>query len=106
MVASRRLRIDRPKGSNHPRYPNFVYPMDYGYLEGTQAGDGGGIDVWVGSLARRRVTGIICTVDLQKLDSEMKILVDCAPQEATDILAIHNDGSQSAMLIERPDEGQ
>ena len=25
--------IDRPKGSAHPRYPQVIYPLDYGYLE-------------------------------------------------------------------------
>jgi inorganic pyrophosphatase len=51
------LIIDRPKGSAHPRYPDHIYPLDYGYLEGTTAGDGDGIDVWVGSLADKRVQG-------------------------------------------------
>lgn len=50
LVATSTVRIDRPKGTAHPRYPSFIYPLDYGYLEGTQAADGGGIDVWVGSL--------------------------------------------------------
>ena len=28
------LRIDRPKGSSHPKFPEMIYPLDYGYLEG------------------------------------------------------------------------
>ena len=28
---------------------DFVYSVDYGYLENTTAMDGGGIDVWKGS---------------------------------------------------------
>ena len=42
--------VDRKKGTPHPRYPEMIYPLDYRYLEGTNAGDGGGIDVWFGSL--------------------------------------------------------
>ena len=42
--------IDRPRGTSHPHYPTMVYPLDYGYLENTTSGDGGGIDVWLGSL--------------------------------------------------------
>ncbi len=61
LVAACPLRIDRPKGSSHPRYPSFCYPFDYGYLENTQAGDGAGIDVWAGSLPERSVSAIICT---------------------------------------------
>lgn len=96
------LKIDRPKGTPHPRYPDFLYPLDYGYLEGTTAGDGAGIDVWRGSLPEKQVTAIICAVDLEKRDSETKLLLGCTPQEAHSILAIHNEGTQSAILIERP----
>ena len=48
LIAEHPLVIDRPKGLPHPRFPEVVYPLDYGYLEGTQAIDGGGIDVWRG----------------------------------------------------------
>ena len=98
------LRIDRPKGSRHPRYPSLIYPLDYGYLEGTTSGDKGDIDVWVGSLPKRKVTAIVCTVDLGKRDAEVKILLGCTDKEAQEILAIHNTGSQSAILLERPEE--
>lgn len=91
--------IDRPRGTAHPRFPEFIYPHDYGYLKGTQAVDGGGIDVWVGSLPRQTVTGIICTVDLTKKDAEIKILIGCTPEEAQAILNTHNEGPQSAILI-------
>ncbi|HEX9989125.1 MAG TPA: inorganic pyrophosphatase [Chloroflexia bacterium] len=101
MVAASQIRIDRPRGSTHPRYPDLIYPLDYGYLESTTSGDGGGIDVWVGSLPQRRVTALVCCIDLEKRDVEIKILVGCTQQEAREILAIHNPGNQSAMLIER-----
>ncbi|MGQ9779478.1 MAG: hypothetical protein ACUVRM_06335 [Bacillota bacterium] len=77
--------------------------MDYGYLEGTSAGDGGGIDVWLGSMGLRRVTGIICTVDGKKRDAEIKILLDCTEEENRLILDFLNRGSIRAMLIERGD---
>jgi inorganic pyrophosphatase len=41
----------------------LIYPLDYGYLEGTCGGDGAGIDVWVGLKADKTLTGILCTVD-------------------------------------------
>ena len=104
LVASCPLTIDRPKGSPHPRYPTFVYPYDYGYLEHTQGGDGSGIDVWVGSLPAKTVTAVVCTVDPLKRDAEVKILVGCTPQEAQEIFTIHNGGPWAALLIERPGE--
>lgn len=95
--------IDRPKGSHHPRYPEMVYPLDYGYLEGTQAMDGGGIDVWAGSLPKRDVVAVVCTVDMVKHDAEIKILLGCTLEEQQTVLAFHNDDSdwQSAILIPR-----
>ncbi len=104
LVAACAVVIDRPAGTAHPRYPEFIYPLDYGYLAGTLAADGGGIDVWLGSQPGRAVTGIICTVDGLKRDSEMKMLLGCTAQEALQALATHNQESQAACLIERPDE--
>ena len=102
LVASSRICIDRPRGSAHPRYTEFIYPLDYGYLEGTAAADGAGIDVWAGSLLTRTVTAVICTVDLAKRDAELKILLGCTPEEAQMILQTHNADAQSAILFERP----
>jgi inorganic pyrophosphatase len=102
LVTACSLIIDRPKGSRHPRYPEMIYPYDYGYLEGTQAADGGGIDCWVGSLPDRTVSAVICAIDRHKRDAEIKLLLGCTPAEAQEILAAHNQGSQSALLVERP----
>ncbi len=103
LVAGRRLVIDRPRGSPHPRYPAALYPLDYGYLAETRAGDGQGVDVWLGSLPDRRVTAVAACVDLAKGDVEMKILVACTPDEAGLIVRFHSGGQQSALLVERPD---
>ncbi len=104
LVNTSTLIIDRPKGSAHPRYPDFRYPLDYGYLEGTTSSDGMGIDVWVGSLPEKRMTALLCAVDLEKRDVETKLLLGCTPEEAQQVLAIHNRGTQSATLLERPDK--
>ena len=103
LIATHTLKIDRPKGSPHPRYPPLVYPLDYGYLEGTQSGDGTGIDVWVGRSPSQTVTAIVCTVDLVKRDAELKILLGCTPEEAQTVVSFHSGGSQAAILVERPD---
>ncbi|BEP29186.1 inorganic diphosphatase [Helicovermis profundi] len=41
-----KIKIDRPLGSKHPKYDLF-YPINYGYIEGTIAGDGEGIDAYI-----------------------------------------------------------
>lgn len=83
--------IDRPKGSSHPRFPDIIYALDYGYLEGTTSTDGEGVDVWLGSDQEQRLDAIICTVDLDKCDSELKLLVGCTDDEKVYIERFYNE---------------
>lgn len=102
LIALSRIVIDRPKGTVHPRYPTFIYPLDYAYLDDTTAMDGGGIDVWIGSLASRQLVGVLCTVDHVKRDAEIKLLLGCTPDEmqlACDIL--NKKDQMAALLISR-----
>jgi inorganic pyrophosphatase len=96
LIAANKIIVDRPKGARHPRYPKLIYPLDYGYLENTTAGDGDGIDVWMGSLDRKTLTGILCTFDTIKRDAEIKLLIGCTPQ---DIETIRNFNSQMRTLF-------
>jgi len=90
--------IDRPKGSSHPRYGEAIYPFDYGYLENTTASDGGGIDVWLGSLGSvldkpgtQTLTGILCTFDTLKRDAEIKLLIGCTEADVQIIQEFHKE---------------
>ena len=91
LISSGNIIIDRPKGSVHPRFPNIKYEVDYGYIANTSSMDGGGIDVWLVSLAEKQVNAIICTIDLMKKDSEIKILIGCTDEEIQLIYEIHNE---------------
>lgn len=94
--------IDRPKGTAHPRYPDFVYPVDYGYLENTSSMDGGGIDVWLGSEKERLLDAVMCIVDLTKRDSEIKLLIGCTEQEKELVFQVHNQTQyMKGILIRR-----
>ena len=90
--------LDRPKGSSHPRYPQVIYPLDYGYLENTTSSDGGGIDVWIGSLnslmdkqGAKTLTGILCTFDTLKRDAEIKLLIGCSEEDIQVIQEFHKE---------------
>ena len=100
LVESHTIEIDRPKGSRHPKW-SLVYPMDYGFLQGTRSNDGAGVDIWRGSLADEALTGVVLTVDVLKNDCEMKLLVGCTPDEAETARRVHDDGSQAASLVLR-----
>ena len=102
LVAEHELVIDRPAGTAHPRYPEFVYPLDYGYLKGTASSDGGGIDVWRGT-AGTGVVGVMTTIDLMKRDSEIKILLGCTEEELETVNQVHNETEfMKGILIRRP----
>jgi inorganic pyrophosphatase len=99
LVATSEIVIDRPKGSRHPKRTEAIYPVAYGYLKGTTASDGEGIDVWVGSLDSKMLTGVVCTFDLSKRDAEVKLLLGCTSQEDHDILTFLNMGEMAAILV-------
>ncbi len=102
LLGSGEVVIDRPQGSTHPRYPDVVYPLDYGYVEGTRSGDGQEVDVWRGSLPGASLVGIVCTVDTRKGDTEIKLLVGCTEQEIEAIVRFHDDGDgMSAITVRR-----
>ena len=103
LMVSSRVVIDRPRGTAHPRYPDMIYPLDYGYLADTTAMDGGGIDVWAGSDPARGLDAIMVTVDLMKRDSEIKLLIGCTEEEKQLVWHQHNDSQyMKGILIRRP----
>lgn len=102
LVQTSEVVIDRPKGTVHPKYPDFLYEVDYGYLKNTTSMDGGGIDVWKGTNQEEIIDAIICTVDLLKKDSEIKILIGCTEEEKEKIYRNHNDSEyMKGILIRR-----
>lgn len=101
LVAGHEVVLDRPAGTRHPRYPERIYPYDYGYLKGTCAADGDEVDVWAGSGDRSKLTGAVCTVDLVKNDTELKLLLGCTREEAEAIIGFHDSGPQGALLVWR-----
>lgn len=101
LLANSKIIIDRQKGTAHPRYPDFIYKVDYGYLKDTTSMDGGGIDVWVGT-GDKKIDAIMCIVDLMKRDSEIKILIGCTEEEKQIIYQTHNETEyMKGILIRR-----
>ena len=63
-----------------------------------------GIDVWLGTDAEQKLDAIVCTVDLVKRDSEIKLLIGCTPAEKSYIKSFYNKWPQmGGILIERKD---
>lgn len=101
LVKNSEIVIDRPKGTAHPKFPDFVYKVDYGYLKDTASMDGDGIDVWVGT-DEKKTDAIMVIVDLMKKDSEIKILIGCTEKEKQIIYQTHNETEyMKGILIRR-----
>ncbi len=101
LVSNSVIVIDRPRGSAHPRFPDFIYKVDYGYLKDTASMDGAGIDIWVGS-GDKKIDAIMCIVDLMKRDSEIKILIGCTEEEKMEVYRTHNETQyMKGILIRR-----
>ena len=69
--------IDRPLGSAHPRHPDMIYPINYGYVDGLIGGDGEEQDVYVFGVSGpiRTFTGTVTAVLHRLNDCEDKWIV-------------------------------
>ncbi len=102
LLAKSKIVIDRPKGSIHPRYPQIVYQLDYGYLDGTKSSDNEDIDVWIGRESDKQLNAVMYTVNLVKKDAELKLLIGCTQKEKAYINSFYNEWSQmGGILVER-----
>ena len=106
LVKESKIVIDRPKGTVHPRFADFVYGVDYGYLDNTSSMDDGGIDVWVGTDGRKQIDAVMCVIDLMKRDSEIKILIGCTDEEKEIVYQTHNRTDGMKGILIRRDQGE
>ena len=75
-----RGKIDRPKGSCHPRHKEMIYPINYGYVTGIKGGDGAEQDIYLlgENSAVAEYTGKVIAVYHRYDDNETKwIVVPC-----------------------------
>lgn len=101
LVSNHKLVINRLHGTQHPRYSDKAYPFDYGYLQGTGSSDGMGIDAWVGSMPTREVSSLLLTVDLDKRDTEVKLLIGCSEKDIREIYDFSNKGDMRCLIVKR-----
>lgn len=92
LINENKIIIDRKRGSVHPMFPQVTYPVDYGYISNTKSMDGSGIDVFAGANGSKGIQGIICTIDMLKNDSEIKVLIGCSNEETDAVLSFLNSG--------------
>jgi inorganic pyrophosphatase len=68
--------IDRPLESPHPRHPEMIYPINYGYVDGVYAGDGAEQDVYVfgTDMPLKKFTGKVVAVYHRLNDKHYRLL--------------------------------
>jgi len=69
--------VDRPLGSRHPRHPDIIYPINYGFVAGTVSGDGMPVDAYLLGVdeAVDQCEGAVIAVILRADDVEDKLVV-------------------------------
>lgn len=71
-----KAKIDRPLGSHHPTHRHIFYPLNYGFIPGTIAPDGEGIDAYVlGVFEPLEWFEGICIAIIHRLDDDDDKLV-------------------------------
>ncbi len=80
LIRENGITLDRPYRTPHPDYPEIIYPINYGYVNGTTSTDGDEVDVFVGSVESGLV-GLLMTTDYGRCDREIKLLYNCTPEE-------------------------
>jgi inorganic pyrophosphatase len=92
--------IERPAGSAHPRFNEWIYPVDYGHVPNTVGADGAEVDIFAGSSACGLV-GAIFTIDRLKRDRELKLLLNVSDAEIESILTFLRAGELEPRLVRR-----
>lgn len=96
------LTIDHPRGSTNEDYTNLVYPVDYGYLSGSQNDKEHHIRAYKGSAPVASVGAVVVCADILNRDVEVKLLIGVTPQEEEAILVfLDQTDFQKAVLLRR-----
>ncbi|OGC36265.1 inorganic pyrophosphatase [candidate division WS6 bacterium RIFOXYC1_FULL_33_9] len=68
--------VDRKMGSKHPKH-GFIYPINYGYIEGTKSADGEELDVYILGVFEplNTFTGKVIAVIQREDDNDPKLVV-------------------------------
>ena len=69
--------VDRPLGTCHPKYPDLIYPVNYGYVPGVMAPDGEEQDAYILGISQpvAEFEGIVIAVIHRADDVEEKWVV-------------------------------
>lgn len=77
------VEVDRPLGSKHPKYEDFIYPINYGFVPNTVSGDGEELDCYIIDLDKKvqKVSGKCIGIINRLNDCEDKLIITVKDEE-------------------------
>lgn len=98
--------VDRPLGSRHPNYPDLIYPVNYGFVEGVPGGDGEEQDVYILGITEplSRFTGRISAIIHRENDNEDKWVtapdhLSCTKEKIIELTSFQERFYQSKIIL-------
>lgn len=69
--------VERPMGSVHPKWEDYIYPLNYGYIPNTIAPDGKELDVFILKVDKplEKFTGRVVAIIHRLNDDDDKLIV-------------------------------
>lgn len=69
--------MDRPLGTPHPKRPEMIYPVNYGFIPNTVSGDGEELDAYVLAVEepKHEFTGVCVAIIHRTNDNDDKLIV-------------------------------
>lgn len=104
IIETQGVTTERARRSIHPTLPEIIYPIDYGYVNGTVGPDGVEVDIFIGT-ARTGLAALILTDDYRRADREVKLLYHCSPEEiylVNGFINYNPDFMQGVLAMRRP----
>ncbi len=75
------IKIDRPMGSVHPKHPEFVYPINCGYIPNVFGGDGEELDVYLLGVDVPVEEYTACIIGIVHRHNDVEDMLVAAPEE-------------------------
>ena len=105
------VEIDRPIGTPHPKHPEIIYPINYGYIPNVYGGDGEELDVYILGIDEKieeggRTTVKIIGIVYRKNDVEDKLVAapegkEYTPEQIEKIIHFQEQFYESHVETER-----
>ncbi|MFA5358946.1 MAG: inorganic diphosphatase [Patescibacteria group bacterium] len=71
------IKMDRPIGTEHPKHPGLIYPINYGFVPGNFSPDGEETDAYILGITEplTEFTGVCIAVIHRTNDADDKLIV-------------------------------